>query len=83
MAQFEQLPTPMCQILVEHFHGAVTRVPVGDTAYALRHTGYNILIASQWMDPKDDERCTAWARESIRVAQAVRQRAPVRELHRR
>jgi len=64
VAQMDRMPTPLCQILVEHFHGAATRVPVGDTAYALRHTGYNILIVSQWLDAKDDERGTHWAREA-------------------
>jgi hypothetical protein len=62
--QFSRLPTPMSQIIVEHFHGAATRVPVGDTAYAMRDSGYNILIVSQWLDPKDDERCMAWGRQA-------------------
>ena len=58
------VPTPMCQIVIEHFHGAAMRVPVTDTAYAMRDPGYNVLIVAQWIDPKDDERCTAWARDA-------------------
>jgi FAD/FMN-containing dehydrogenase len=54
----------MSQILLEHFHGAGARVPVGDTAYAMRGTGYNVLIVAQWVDPKDDERCIKWARDT-------------------
>jgi FAD/FMN-containing dehydrogenase len=62
--QFNTLPTPMSQIIIEHFHGAATRVPVGDTAYAMRDSGYNVLLVAQWTDPKDDERCTAWCRQA-------------------
>ena len=61
---FRKLPHPMCKLLLEHFHGAVTRVPLGDTPYTMRDTGYNVLIVAQWQDPKDDERCIAWARET-------------------
>ena len=64
IAAFQQIPTPMCQLLLENFHGAVTRVPIGDTAFTLRDTGYNVLIVSQWVDPKDDERCIKWARDT-------------------
>jgi len=64
LAAFSTLPTPMCQVAVEHFHGASTRVPIGDTAFAMRDTGYNILIVAQWIDQKDDERCTTWARNA-------------------
>ena len=61
---FGRLPTPASQILIEHFHGQGTRVPVADTAYALRHSGFNVLFLAQWQDPKDDHRCIAWAREA-------------------
>jgi FAD/FMN-containing dehydrogenase len=64
IGHFQTLPTPLCQILIEHFHGAATRVPVGDTAYALRETGYNIVLIAQWQDPKGDERCITWARNA-------------------
>ena len=62
--QFHTMPTPLSQIVIEHFHGASTRVAVSDTAYAMREGGYNILIAAQWLDPADDERCTAWCRNA-------------------
>ena len=60
--QFEPCPSPMSQIVVEHFHGAASRVPVQDTACALRVIGFNVVIISQWMDPKDNDRCIAWCR---------------------
>jgi FAD/FMN-containing dehydrogenase len=61
---FLRCPSPMGQMLIEHFHGAATRVPPTDTAYALRTSGFNLLVLSQWMAPKDDATSTAWARDS-------------------
>src|SRR4030095_4749694 len=46
--RFADAPTPMCQMVVEHFHGAATRVPVSATACALRQSGYNVVIVAQW-----------------------------------
>ena len=43
-------PTPMGQMLLEHFHGAATRVGVSDTAFPHRAEGYNLLVLSEWMD---------------------------------
>ena len=61
---FARCPTPMGQMLLEHFHGAATRVKVGDTAFPHRADGYNLLVLSEWMDPADTDRCIAWARET-------------------
>jgi FAD/FMN-containing dehydrogenase len=61
---FGRCPTPMASLLLEHFHGAVTRVGVTDTAFPLRVAGYNLLVLSEWMDPKDNEACISWARTS-------------------
>jgi len=61
---FMRCPSPMGQIVIEHFHGAATRVPPTDTAYALRSSGFNVLVLSQWKDAADDAKGSAWARES-------------------
>jgi hypothetical protein len=61
---FARCPTPMGQMLLEHFHGAATRVKVGDTAFPHRADGYNLLVLSEWMAPADTDRCIAWARET-------------------
>jgi hypothetical protein len=67
--QFASCPSPMSAVMLEHFHGAAARVPVTDTAYALRKTGYNLVILSQWMDGADDGRGVTWARESYSALQ--------------
>ena len=46
----------MSHIIIEHFHGAASRVPVTATACTMRVTGFNVVIASQWMDPRETER---------------------------
>lgn len=61
---FLRCPSPMGQVLVEHFHGAATRVPPTETAYALRSSGFNLLVLSQWMHAADDAAGTSWARDS-------------------
>jgi FAD/FMN-containing dehydrogenase len=61
---FAQCPAPMGQLLLEHFHGAVTRVGATETAFPHRSQGYNLLVLSQWTDPKDNASSTDWARAS-------------------
>lgn len=64
IAQYASCPTPMSQVLLEHFHGAAARVPVADTAYALRSEGYNSLVLAQWTERVDNERCIDWAKHA-------------------
>jgi FAD/FMN-containing dehydrogenase len=63
IAQFERAPSPMSALLVEHFHGAATRVGPTDTAFPHRAVGYNQLTVSEWMDPAATEVNVAWARD--------------------
>ncbi|MCC7275839.1 MAG: FAD-binding oxidoreductase [Alphaproteobacteria bacterium] len=67
---FARCPTAMGQVLVEHFHGAVTRVGVGDTAFPHRSPGYNMLVLGEWMDPRQNDACIAWVRESYAALDA-------------
>jgi FAD/FMN-containing dehydrogenase len=62
---FARCPTPMGQLLLEHFHGAVSRIGVGDTAFPHRTVGYNLVVLSEWMDTAITDRCVAWARDSF------------------
>jgi FAD/FMN-containing dehydrogenase len=63
-SQFESCPSPMSSMIVEHFHGEVTRVPVEATAVPHRHPGYNLVITSIWMDPEATEENVAWTRST-------------------
>ena len=60
--RFESCASPMSQIIIEHFHGAASRVPISATACAMRVTGFNVAIISQWMDPRQNDPCIAWCR---------------------
>ena len=62
--QFEKVPSPLSQIVLEHFHGKASRIPVTDTACAMRVNGFNVVLISQWTEPRDTERGTAWCRET-------------------
>ena len=66
---FEQCSSPLSQIVLEHFHGAASRVPLDQTACTLRATGYNAVIISQWTDPADTDRCVAWGRGLYKTLQ--------------
>jgi FAD/FMN-containing dehydrogenase len=66
---FIRCPSAMSQIVIESFHGAVTRVAPTDTAYPLRAKGFNITMLSQWTEPADDAASIAWARESYAAIQ--------------
>jgi FAD/FMN-containing dehydrogenase len=61
---FARCPTPMGQLLLEHFHGAVTRVGASDTAFSHRSDGDNFVLVSEWMERANTDRCIAWARET-------------------
>jgi FAD/FMN-containing dehydrogenase len=61
---FANCPTPMGQLLLEHFHGAVSRVPVDATAFPHRVEGYNLIVLSEWTDPATSNKCIEWARET-------------------
>jgi FAD/FMN-containing dehydrogenase len=61
---FARCPTPMGQLLLEHFHGAACRVGVSDTAFPHRSPGYNLVVLSEWLQPADTQKCTQWARDS-------------------
>jgi FAD/FMN-containing dehydrogenase len=61
---FARCPTPMGALLLEHFHGAATRIGVSDTAFPHRADGFNLLVLSQWLEPSDTERCIEWARKT-------------------
>ena len=63
--RFASVPSPMTAILLEHFHGAVTRIGRADTAVPHRDTGWNLLLPSEWLDPADTEANIAWTKDTF------------------
>jgi len=63
--RFASVPSPMTGILLEHFHGAVCRVPVEATAVPHREEGWNLVLPSVWADPADTEANVAWTRDTF------------------
>ncbi|MCZ6661983.1 MAG: FAD-binding oxidoreductase [Actinobacteria bacterium] len=57
-------PSPMTGVLLEHFHGEVTRVDPTATAFPHRERSYNFLIFGQWMDPTTTEDNILWVKET-------------------
>jgi hypothetical protein len=70
VAHYAAAPSPLCQVIIEHFHGQATRVPKDLTAYALRDPGFNVLILAQWTDADDDELLTRWCRDGYAMLSA-------------
>jgi FAD/FMN-containing dehydrogenase len=68
--RFAAVPSPMTAILLEHFHGAVTRIGPTDTAVPHRDEGWNLLIPSVWTDPADTVANIAWTRETFAAMRA-------------
>jgi FAD/FMN-containing dehydrogenase len=62
---FERVPSPMSGMLIEHFHGAVTRIDPTATAYPHREPGYNLVITGEWLDSTEDETNIAWVRSTF------------------
>lgn len=63
--QFSRCPSTLTSILIERFHGAVTRVPVSAIAYPHRAPGYNLLITSVWTDPTHTSKNVEWTRATF------------------
>jgi len=70
ISRFATCPSPMSGLLLEHIHGAATRVGVGETAFPHRREGYNFLVVSEWLNPADNEQNIAWARQSYDAMRA-------------
>jgi FAD/FMN-containing dehydrogenase len=55
-------PTEQTQVIIEHMHGAASRVPAADTAFGLRRVHYSVNIVAAWNHPDLSQQCIAWAR---------------------
>ncbi len=70
IARFAACPSPMSGLLIEHFHGAATRVDPTATAFPHRTPGFNLLVAGEWMDPADTTLNTTWTRDTYAAMSA-------------
>jgi FAD/FMN-containing dehydrogenase len=61
---FAGAPSPMSGLLLEHFHGAATRVGPTETAFPHRAVGYNFLAVGEWMEASATAANVAWTREA-------------------
>jgi FAD/FMN-containing dehydrogenase len=52
---------PALELIVEQLGGEIA---AGDGAFAHRDASFDVLIAANWTDPADRDRCVAWARET-------------------
>ena len=62
--RFAAAPSPMSGLLLEHFHGAATRVGPTETAFPHRSVGYNFLAVGEWVDAAATKANVAWTREA-------------------
>jgi FAD/FMN-containing dehydrogenase len=69
LERFAVCPSPMTAVLLEHFHGEVTRVPVDATAVPHREPSHNLAITSVWADPQATDENVAWTRETFETLQ--------------
>lgn len=62
--RFAAAPSPMSGLLLEHFHGAATRVGPTDTAFPHRAIAHNFLAVAQWLEASATQANVAWARDT-------------------
>jgi FAD/FMN-containing dehydrogenase len=62
--RFAVTPSPMSALLLEHFHGAATRVGPTETAFPHRTVGYNFLTVGEWLDAAASAANVAWTRDT-------------------
>jgi hypothetical protein len=62
---FEAAPSTMSGMVVEHFHGEVTRIDPTATAFPHRQPGYNLALIGEWLDPSETDANVRWVRETF------------------
>ncbi|MCZ6577962.1 MAG: BBE domain-containing protein [Gammaproteobacteria bacterium] len=67
VAQFSTCPSGMTGMILEHIHGVASGIRPEDTAFPHRATGYNLLIASEWLESADTDSNIEWTRETYNI----------------
>jgi FAD/FMN-containing dehydrogenase len=57
---FKRAPSRLSAVILEHCHGAIARVPVEATAFALRKNPYHFEILAFWDNPQESEANLRW-----------------------
>lgn len=58
----ERCTSPRSMMLVEHVHGALSRIAPDATAFPVRHHAFDLVVISLWEDAADDQRHVTWTR---------------------
>ena len=59
----------MNKLMLEHFHGAATRVDPTATAFPHRDVADNLVLIGEWLDPAETDANVAWVREAYTRAE--------------
>lgn len=71
---------PQFRVLIVPFSGAITRVPLSETAFALRQPGYEVDIAGRWSAPGEKADAVRWVQALRDTLQPFSQGAYVNQL---
>ena len=55
----------MSGMVIEHFHGAVTRIDPTATAFPHREPGFNLVLTGEWLDPTEERRTSPGSRSTF------------------
>ncbi len=55
--------SPRSFAILEHGHGAATRVAPDATAFSMRSEGFDLVLIGLWSDPAEDALHTGWTRD--------------------
>ena len=61
---------PMTVMFLEHYGGAVSRVPDDAMAFGNRDKEFNLLVEAGWIDPSQESAATAWLEETWEALRA-------------
>jgi FAD/FMN-containing dehydrogenase len=61
IAHGEKAGSPLSQVLVQIFNGAVRKIDDAATAFAHRRAGFHIGIEAKWTDPEESPKHIAWS----------------------
>jgi FAD/FMN-containing dehydrogenase len=66
---------PAAELEMFHLHGAVSRVPLSDTAFPLRQRGFDCFAAAAWLEPAQRDAVHGWVQSFWDAVRPHAQRA--------